>query len=51
MTAVITLSSGRTINRRQLERLRMLADWQVRQEGFDPIDITMACLRLEEQQE
>ncbi len=44
MTSVIVLRSGQTISRRQLERLRMLMDWQIRQERYNPTDITLACL-------
>lgn len=33
-----------TIDARELNRLRMLADWQVRQEGYDPDEVTRLCM-------
>ncbi len=36
------------MTRRKLEELRMLADWQLVQMGYDPIEITLACLALED---
>ena len=32
------------VNRRRLESLRMLMDWQVRERGIDPDLVTAACL-------
>lgn len=32
----------------ELNRLRMLADWQVRQEGYDPAEITRLCQEQDE---
>ena len=29
---------------RKLEQLRMLADWQLKQMGYDPQKITLLCL-------
>ena len=31
------------VNRRRLESLRMLMDWQVRERGIDPDSVTAAC--------
>lgn len=31
------------ITRKKLEELRMLADWQLRELGFEPITINNAC--------
>lgn len=31
------------ITSRKLDELRMLADWQIRELGFDPASITAAC--------
>lgn len=36
---------------RTLERLRMLADWQIRQEGYDPDEITALCRQADERRE
>lgn len=36
------------ITPRLLDRLRMLADWQLRNLGYDPAEITAACLALED---
>lgn len=32
-------------------QLRMLADWQIRQRGYDPIQVTQILLRLEAHEE
>ena len=32
-----------------LNRLRMLADWQIKEMGFDPDSITEACSKYDEQ--
>ena len=32
----------------KLEQLRMLADWQLRELGYDPAKVTAACLRKDE---
>jgi len=37
-----------TLTARQLERLRMLSDWQLQQMGYDPIEVTNACRSLDE---
>jgi hypothetical protein len=34
------------IDRKLLERLRMLMDWQLVQMGYDPMSITLACMDL-----
>jgi hypothetical protein len=34
---------------RKLEQLRMLADWQLVERGYDPAAITAACLALDTQ--
>jgi hypothetical protein len=31
---------------RELNRLRMLADWQIRQLGLDPAEVTAAMLEI-----
>lgn len=36
------------MNERELNRLRMLADWQVREEGFNPDEITRLCQEQDE---
>lgn len=33
------------INDRKLNQLRMLADWQLRNMGYDPIAVTLECLK------
>lgn len=35
------------MTRRKLEQLRMLADWQLVAEGYDPAVITAACLAVD----
>ena len=35
--------NDRTISRFELERLRMLMDWQLRRLGYDPTSVTEAC--------
>jgi hypothetical protein len=37
------------MNRRKLEQLRMLADWQLRQLGYNPAEITRLCQEADEQ--
>jgi hypothetical protein len=32
----------------KLSRLRMLMDWQLREEGFDPDSVTQACQQAED---
>ena len=32
---------------RKIEQLRMLADWQLVQQGYEPAAITAACLALD----
>jgi len=39
------------MNRRKLEQLRMLADWQLRQMGYDPMEITRLCGEADERDE
>jgi hypothetical protein len=36
------------MNRRKLEQLRMLMDWQLRQLGYDPDLITRLCMEADE---
>lgn len=36
------------ITPRKLEQLRMLADWQLRNLGFDPAEVTAHCLAADE---
>lgn len=36
------------MSKRKLEQLRMLADWQLKQLGYDPTKITLACLAMED---
>lgn len=36
------------MNRRKLEQLRMLMDWQLRQLGYDPAEITRLCQEVDE---
>lgn len=36
------------LNDRQIDRLRMLADWQLRQMGYDPAEVTARCRELDE---
>lgn len=45
----VRMLSGVTVRvpRRWLERLRMLADWQLRQAGYCPASVTAACLRAD----
>lgn len=38
------------INRNLLEKLRMLADWQVAEKGFDPVSVAVACVKCDETQ-
>lgn len=38
------------MTRRKLEQLRMLADWQLVQLGYDPTDITARCLVVDQQE-
>jgi len=33
---------------RKLEQLRMLADWQLRQLGYDPMEITRLCREVDD---
>ena len=33
---------------RKLEQLRMLADWQLRELGYDPMEITRLCQEVDE---
>jgi len=40
-----------TINRRKLEQLRMLADWQLVRLGYDPADITARCMAADAKKE
>jgi hypothetical protein len=35
------------INDRKLDQLRMLADWQLSNLGYDPADITARCAALD----
>lgn len=42
-----TSGAVRVTNRRTLEHLRMLADWQLRDRGFDPTSVTIACMRAD----
>jgi len=34
-----------------LKRLRMLADWQLRELGFDPASVTKACQEEDEERD
>lgn len=36
------------MNRRKLEELRMLMDWQLRQLGYDPVVITRLCQQVDD---
>lgn len=35
------------VNDRKLSQLKMLADWQLRNLGYDPIEVTLECLKRE----
>ena len=35
------------MNDRKLDTLRMLADWQLRELGYDPAEITRLCLEMD----
>lgn len=35
------------INRLQLEELRMIMDWQLREAGYDPDSVTEACRKAD----
>lgn len=36
------------ISEEQLNRLRMKADWQLRELGIDPVSVTIACQQLDD---
>lgn len=38
---------SKQISRGTLERLRMLADWQIRSEGIEPISVNEACWKAD----
>lgn len=38
-----TDGSERRVSRAVLERLRMLRDWQLRERGYDPASVNVAC--------
>lgn len=39
------------INRRTLEELRMLMDWQLRDLGYDPLSVNEACRKADEMED
>ncbi len=39
------------MNRRRLEQLRMLMDWQLIQLGHEPMEITRLCIEADERDE
>lgn len=39
---------SKVISLAELHRLRMLADWQLREEGYDPIEVNQLCREVDE---
>lgn len=37
----------KNVSRHTLNQLRMLMDWQLRQLGYDPMSVTIACRKLD----
>ena len=36
-----------SVTRRKLEQLRMLADWQIRQAGYEPASVNASCRKAD----